>query len=192
MNDKIFVITGPSGAGEDSIIKGLEEKIDFDKAITTTTRKMRPFESDGNPYYFISSDEFKDGIAHDKFFEYAEEDRNNYYGVTKEEIERVMNSEKVKIWKIDYKGALTAKEKLGDRIVIIYISVLRDQMIGRLEKRAGSTPEFITSRLEYMKGWEGNKDKWDYEVSNLDGKLELSIAKVQDIILSYNNIVDNL
>lgn len=190
MNDKIFVITGPSGAGEDSVIKGLSKKIEIDKAITTTTRKMRPFESEGDPYYFISKERFQEGIENKEFFEYAEEDMNNFYGITHQEIQRLKSSDKVKIWKIDYKGALASKDKL-DNAIIIYISTPRDQLEGRLIRRAGSTDEFVKSRMEYMKGWEENKDKWDHEIANKDGELDLSIAKALDIVNKYTDNIDN-
>ena len=53
--DKIFIITGPSGAGEDSVIEGLHEYFDISRIITTVTRPKRDGESDGNPYYFITN-----------------------------------------------------------------------------------------------------------------------------------------
>ncbi|PIR95197.1 guanylate kinase, partial [Candidatus Falkowbacteria bacterium CG10_big_fil_rev_8_21_14_0_10_37_6] len=51
---KIFIISGPSGAGEDSVIDGLKKLLPIERVITTTTRAMRKNESQGNPYYFIS------------------------------------------------------------------------------------------------------------------------------------------
>ena len=64
----IFIISGPSGAGEDSVIKKLKNHIDFDKIVTTTTRAMRPEDEEGVSYYFISEEEFKKGIEENRFF----------------------------------------------------------------------------------------------------------------------------
>ena len=91
----VFIISGPSGAGEDSIIEGLRERFPIERIITTTTREMRSGESQGNPYYFISKEEFERKIQEKGFVEYALQYNGNLYGVTKEEIERVGKSGKL-------------------------------------------------------------------------------------------------
>ena len=99
-SNNLFIISGPSGAGEDSIIEGLKSHFPIERVITTTSRPMRPGDSNGNPYYFISKEEFKKRIEEEKFFEWAQEYNDNYYGVTHEEINRVIDSNKIGIWKI--------------------------------------------------------------------------------------------
>ena len=39
--NKLFIISGPSGAGEDSIIEGLKELFSIERVVTTTTREKR-------------------------------------------------------------------------------------------------------------------------------------------------------
>ena len=63
---KIFIISGPSGAGEDSIINALKAQFEIEKPITTTTREMRPGEVEGKNYYFLTKDEFEKGIKENK------------------------------------------------------------------------------------------------------------------------------
>ena len=63
MKQKIFILSGPSGAGEDSIMEGLEKKFSIEKVINTTTRKRRDGEIEGKDYYFISDTDFKNKIA---------------------------------------------------------------------------------------------------------------------------------
>src|SRR3989338_4539799 len=97
--NNIFVVSGPSGAGEDSIIKGLEKYFPIERIITTSTREMRPGESQGNPYHFIGKEEFKKRKDQGDFIEWAEQYNGNLYGVTRQEIERVKNSGKIGTWK---------------------------------------------------------------------------------------------
>lgn len=176
----IFVISGPSGAGEDSVIRGLRSKIDFDKIVTTTTRAMRPEDSEGVSYYFISKEEFKRGIEENKFFEYALEDNGNYYGGTYAELERVKKSKKPVIWKVDYKGVLNAKKILPEvKAIFIYVPI--EVVESRLRKR-GELERTIASRLEYAKGWYENEKSFDFKVVNEDGKLAETIEKVAEII----------
>ena len=56
-HNNIVIISGPSGAGEDSIIDALSERLPIERIVTTTTRSKRTGETEGHPYYFISKDE---------------------------------------------------------------------------------------------------------------------------------------
>ena len=181
----IFIISGPSAAGEDSIIRGLEEQIEFEKIITTTTREMRPKESQGNPYYFISKKEFEDGIKKDEFYEYAEEDRGNLYGVTKKEFERACNSGRPVVWKVDYKGVITGKKIFPDAIAI-FIDVPLETIENRIRRRDNLNEEYIQGRLKYAQGWYDNKDKFDYSIKNEEGKLDEAIQEVVNIIKKHS------
>ena len=178
---KLFIISGPSGAGEDSVIAGLKKIMPIERVITTTTRSPRPGESNGDPYYFVSSTEFQAGIEQKKFFEYAQEYNNNYYGVTFEEIERVKNSGRISIWKIEYKGVITAKKLLPD-ITAILINAPLKILEQRIRRRDRVTEEFIAERMRYTEEWLKYKDIYDYEVINEEGKLAEAIQKVAEII----------
>jgi len=181
----IFIISGPSGSGQDSVINGLKKRFDLDKIITTTTRDMRPEDKEGVTYYFISKEEFKKGIKENKFFEYALEDNGNYYGGTYAELERIKKSLKIIIWKIDYKGVINAKKILPEaKSIFIYIPI--ELIKSRLEKR-GESEEVIKSRLEYAKGWYDNEDAFDFKIVNEEGKLEETVQKVAEIIKNNLN-----
>jgi len=180
--EKIFIISGPSGAGEDSIIKGLKKHLQINSPITTTTRKMRATESEGNPYYFIDKEEFKARVEQGKFFEWTEQDNGNFYGVAYEELDRVREKDGVGILKIDYRGVITVKELLGDEAVSIFINCPVEQLAQRLYKRDNASEEFVNRRMEYAKGWFKNKDIFDFEILNDDGNLDQSIKAVQKII----------
>ena len=176
----IFIISGPSGAGEDSVIKGLKDYIDFDKVVNTTTREMRPEDQEGVSYYFISKDEFLAGIGESKFFEYVLEDNGNYYGGTYAELERIKKATKPVIWKMEYKGVSIAKKILPEA-KSIFIHIPYELIETRLARR-GDSKEVIRRRLEYAKGWYENENLFDYKVTNEEGKLAETIEKVAEII----------
>ena len=75
----IFIISGPSGAGEDSIIDGLAELLPIERTITTVTRAPRTGEHDGHPYYFVSLEIFRRKIASGEMVEYAQQYNGNFY-----------------------------------------------------------------------------------------------------------------
>jgi len=187
MINNIFIISGPSGAGEDSIIKGLKKELDIEVIKTTSTRRMRSGESQGNPYYFISRDKFKEKIEKGDFLEYAKEYNDNYYGVTKEELERVNSSGKIGIWKIEYKGVMTAK-KIFPNIVAIFINAPDlSTLAQRIRKRGGVSENFIKERIDYTKEWLKYIDIYDYIVINKQDKLAEAIKEVKHIILNRLN-----
>jgi guanylate kinase len=180
--NKLFIISGPSGAGEDSVIEELERYLPIEKVITTTTRKKRPHESQGNPYYFVSMEKFKKEIAKNQFFEYTRQYNDQFYGVTKEEIKRVINSGKIGIWKIEYKGVMTAKKLIPQVIAILIMPPSLKILEQRLLKR-GESKKFIQERMDYTKEWLRHKNVYDYEVVNRERKLDKTVEEVKRIIL---------
>ena len=181
---RLFIISGPSGAGEDSIIERISDLLPIERVITTTTRAPRPGEREQHPYYFISREAFEAGIAAGRFFEYAQEYNDNYYGVTFEEIERVRASDKIGIWKIEYKGVQTAK-KLLPGIIAILITAPLDIIETRLRSRDTVTDAYIAERMAYTKEWLNHTDLYDYTVENEQGKLAEAVQRVAEIIRKH-------
>ncbi len=182
ISQNIFIISGPSGAGEDSIISGLTKDLEIERVITTTTRPMRVGDSQGDPYYFISLEEFKDKIVKGEFVEYAQEYNNNYYGVSSTELLRVAESGKVGLWKIEYKGVITAKKIFSD-MISIFINAPLDVLVQRIKKRDGVGDKYIAERMEYTKEWLKHRNIYNFEVVNEQNKLDEAIAKTKQIIL---------
>ena len=183
MSSNIFIISGPSGSGQDSVADGLKKYLNIERVVTSTTRSMRSGESQGNPYYFISQEEFEQKIKNDELAEYAQEYNDKFYGVTKDELERVANSGKIGIWRIEYKGVLTAKKKFPE-IKSIYIAppsleILKQRI---LKRDPGTSEEYLEERMKYTKEIMAHAHIYDYQVVNEEGKLDETIEKVAEII----------
>ncbi len=177
----IIIISGPSGAGEDSIIHGLMGEMDIELVVTTTTRPPRDSESEGHPYYFVTKEDFENSVRENKFFEFAKHYNGNYYGVTLGEIERVMSLGSVGIWKIDYKGVASAKN-LMPKIKAIYIGAPLYILEERIRTRDNVTDEYVEERMNYTREWLEHLDLYDYRIINEQGKLAESIEKAKNII----------
>ena len=90
MNKKLYVISGSSGVGKGTVLKGfLKKNPEFMLSISCTTRKPRPGEVDGVNYFFLSKDEFQNCIDNDKFLEWAEF-AGNFYGTKKKYINQCL------------------------------------------------------------------------------------------------------
>lgn len=178
----IFIISGPSGAGEDSIINGLKKYFSLEKILTTTTRDPREGEINGIHYWFTTEKDFIERKNNGDFVEWAEQYNGKLYGVTKQEIERVKNSGKIGIWKIEYKGVITAKEKFPE-IKSIYIAPPSLEILKqRIMRRDNVSEAYVNERMKYTKEWMRHEDIYDYKVVNEENKLDDAIEKVADII----------
>ena len=177
----LFIISGPSGSGQDSIIEGLGKIFPLERVVTSTTRTPRPTESEGTPYYFLSREVFETGIATGDFIEWAQEYNDQLYGVTRQELDRVVTSGKIGIWKIEWKGVITAK-KLFPGIKTILISAPIDSIEKRIRDRDHPTDAYLAERVTYTREWLRHTDIYDYTIENLDGRLEEAINQVADII----------
>ena len=79
---RLYVVSGPSGVGKGSLVKKLLEKRAAHLSVSCTSRLPREGEVEGESYYFISKDEFKEKIQREDFLEWAEV-YGNYYGTPK-------------------------------------------------------------------------------------------------------------
>ena len=103
--------------------------------------------------------------------------------MTNEEIKRVINSNKIGIWKIEYKGVMTVK-KIMPEVVSILITAQSLKILKQRLLRRGESKKFIQRRIDYAKEWLNHKDIYDYQVINYEGKLDEAVEEVKGIILN--------
>ena len=102
----LIVISGPSGSGKGTIIQELLKDSDnLHLSISATSRGMRPYETDGKEYYFLSREEFEKKIKNDEFLEYTSYN-GNYYGTLKSELTNNLKNGINVILEIEIEGAL--------------------------------------------------------------------------------------
>lgn len=122
VNNKIIIITAPSGAGKTTIVrKLLSEMPVLAFSISAATRQPRAEEVDGRDYYFLSAEEFHRRIEADEFAEYEMVYAGKYYGTLRSELERIWQHQRYPLVDIDVKGALSIKEKYHGSALTIFI-----------------------------------------------------------------------
>jgi guanylate kinase len=184
MKSPLFIISGPSGSGQDSVIEGLAKLMPIERVVTTTTRPLRTGESEGLPYHFISQEAFEKGLQEGAFLEHARHYGGEYYGVTREEIERVRNSRKIGIWKVDWQGVANIKEIFPETTAILITAPL-DVLEARLRLRDPNRSETsLHERMVYSKEYLSHVDLYDFVIENKDGKLDEAVQKVFRILNS--------
>lgn len=189
----LVIISGPSGSGQDSVIAGLIERgLPIEHVMTSVTRPMRPSESAGNPYNFISPEAFDELIANHELAEWAHV-YGHKYGVTKQELERVKNlKDKIGIWKIEWHGVKTAKSLYPDILAIMIVPPSLETLVERSEKRAEQNRHEIEERLAFSREMMEHKDLYDFAVVNEEEKLEQTIDKVIEILKQQFDNMDSV
>ena len=77
---KLIILTGPSGVGKGTVVKEiLDKEKNFWLSISATTREPREGEKEGENYYFLNQEKFKEMIEQNLFLEWAKF-AGNYYG----------------------------------------------------------------------------------------------------------------
>lgn len=179
---KLVIVTGPSGAGKDSVINQVKDQgLAFGQVITTSTRPMRATEHEGEPYFFVSKTEFETKIKAEEFIEWAEV-YGNLYGSTKTELDRKLQTNDIVIVKVDPQGARSYKAIKPEAITIFIMPPSYEYLEKRLINRETDTPAVIKQRLATAQRELENLLDWDYLVVNEEGKLAEAADEVREII----------
>ena len=172
-NNKIIILTAPSGAGKTTIktklLAEIPELMSF--SVSATTRKIRAGEKDGVDYVFLNEDEFKQKIEHQEFIEWEMVYPGLYYGTTLDEMKRIWRDGKTPLLDIDVKGALNVKKQFGENVLTIFIDppsieILRE----RLTNRGTDSNEHIQTRINKATEEIGYKKNFDTIILNDDLK----------------------
>ena len=182
---RIFVLSGPSGSGKSTIAKNIllrHPELTF--SISVTTRPMRPDEIDGKDYFFISKEEFGKKISHNELIEW-ETIYGEYYGTPESEVDRAEKKGQSILFDIDVNGALSVKNRYGDKAILIFIKppgigVLLD----RLRQRSTETKESLKKRRERF-NMELERSK-DFDHCVVNDVLENAISDVEKIIGKFS------
>ena len=180
---KLFVISGASGVGKGTVLKGvMAQREDLSFSVSATTRAPRPGEVDGVHYYFISKEKFEEMIEKDEFLEY-DAHAANYYGTPMQQLEEKMVSGSV-LLDIEPAGAKIVKEKRSDAVLIFIMPPSVEELERRLRGLGDTSDEQIKLRMERAK-WEMEQRHWyDYSVVNDD--LDRCVEEVLKIIAAEN------
>ncbi len=102
---RVFVITGPSGVGKGTLIRGLMERLpQLELSVSATTRAPRPGEEDGVDYHFLSSEEFERRVKDGEFVEHADY-AGRRYGTLPPELEHRVADGAPVVLEIEVQGA---------------------------------------------------------------------------------------
>jgi guanylate kinase len=186
----LIVISGPSGAGKDSVLNGLKERnLPMHFVVTATTRPRRDNEIQGVDYFFVSKDEFARMIEHEELMEYAIV-YDDYKGIPKQQVREALASGQDVVMRLDVQGAATVR-KLAPEAVLIFLTTESEAALERrLKARHTENVENLSLRIATARQELKRAAEFDYVIVNADGQLDKTVETVIAIILAEHHRVN--
>ena len=176
----VFVVTGPSGAGKGTLIKGLLDRVaGIEVAVSATTRPQRPGEVDGREYWFLSDEEFDRRVDVGEFLEWVSYVSGRRYGTLRSEIERIVDDGKICILELELDGALKVQDEVSGSVTI-FIAADVPELERRLRERATESTGEIGERILKARTQLEQAHRFRYMVRNDD--VERATAAVAAIV----------
>jgi guanylate kinase len=176
----VFVITGPSGAGKGTLIKGLGERVpDVEVAVSATTRAQRPGEVNGTDYWFLSDEEFTRRVAAGAFLEHVSYVSGRRYGTLRSELARIADNGRVCVLELELEGALDVQANVSGSVTI-FIAADVPELERRLRARATESTGEIGERIALARAQLEQAHRFRYMVRN--DELERATAALAAIV----------
>jgi guanylate kinase len=145
---RVFVITGPSGVGKGTLIRGLMQRLPLlELSVSATTRAARPGERDGVDYHFLTHEEFARRVAEGDFVEHADY-AGRSYGTLRSELEERVRAGAPVVLEIEVQGARQVRAAMPEAVQVFIappsLAALRTRLIGR----GTDDPEEVERRLQ--------------------------------------------
>ena len=177
--ERIFVVSGPSGVGKNTIVDALCAAGRAVRAVTATSRAPRPGEVDGKDYYFKSAEDFErwlgEGflLGHTRYC-------GHYYGTPASSANRACRGGLPVLLVIDVDGAFQLKGR-WPQVTLIFISPPTGQALQeRLSRRGDTGGQSAQERLDRARAELAVADRYDRIVVN--DRLDRAVQEVAGIL----------
>lgn len=185
--NKLLIITAPSGAGKTSITRHLMKQFpQLAFSISAATREPRAHEKNGLDYYFVSVEEFQHKIQQSEFVEWEMVYEGKYYGTLKNELQRIWDNEQTPVLDIDVKGAIHVQGLLPEHSLSLFIEPPSiEELKHRLQKRGTETEATMQDRLNKASYELSFKHSFNKVIINND--LAKACKEAEEIVAAFLN-----
>jgi guanylate kinase len=177
---KVFVITGPSGVGKGTLIRGLLERVpQLQLSVSATTRAARPGERPGVDYHFMTGEEFDAHVAALDFVEHATYSGSRY-GTLRSELGRRLRDGVPVVLEIELQGARQVREAVPDAVAVFIAPPSREALRARLVGRGTDASVQIDERMRTAVSELEAQDEFGHVVVN--DRLEQATEELARIV----------
>jgi guanylate kinase len=177
---EVFVITGPSGVGKGTLIRGLLARVpELELSVSSTTRLPRPGEVDGVDYHFLNAQDFDRHVAAGDFVEHATYSGNRY-GTLRSELERRLAQGVPVVLEIEVQGARQVRAAMPEAIAVFIAPPSAEALRARLIGRGTDAPEQIDVRMETARREMQAREEFGHVIIN--DRLEEAVSELEQIV----------
>ena len=177
---RAVVITGPSGVGKGTLIRGLMERVgDLELSVSATTRAARAGERDGVDYHFLSREEFDRRLAAGEFLEHADY-AGNRYGTLRSQLEDRLRAGHPVVLEIEVQGARQLREAMPEALQVFIAPPSLEALRARLRGRGTDDVEEVERRLDVAEGELAAQPEFGHVVVN--DRLEDALEQLTEIV----------
>ncbi len=182
MAGKLFVISGPSGAGKGTLVAELVRRVPSTSvSLSATTRQPRRGEVEGREYNFLSESEFERLAADGGLLEWAEV-HGNKYGTPLAAVDKELESGRDVVLEIDIQGAEQVKAGPRDAVTIFILPPSINELRRRLRSRGTEDEPEVERRVNTALDEILLAPTYDHVVVNDD--VDRATAELVDIFLT--------
>jgi guanylate kinase len=178
---RLFVVTGPSGAGKGTLIRALlGRRPDLRIAVSVTTRPRRPGEQEGRDYYFVDEAEFERLVRHGELLEHVVYVSGHRYGTLNSEVDRILGSGLSCVLELETQGAREVEARRPETVSIFISAPSFSELERRLRERATESAGEIGERLELARRQVEEQGDFDHVVVNDD--VDKAVAELERLV----------
>ena len=177
---RAFVITGPSGVGKGTLIRGVMDRVgDLELSVSATTRPPRVGEVDGVDYHFLTRQQFDRRVAAGEFLEHADY-AGNHYGTLRSELEDRLSAGRPVVLEIEVQGARQVREAMPEAMQVFIAPPSLEELRTRLIARGTDDAEEVERRLRVAEGELAAQPEFRHVVVN--DRLQEALARLTEIV----------
>jgi len=177
---RAFVITGPSGVGKGTLIRGVMDRVgDLELSVSATTRPPRVGEVDGVDYHFLTRQQFDRRVAAGEFLEHADY-AGNHYGTLRSELEDRLRAGRPVVLEIEVQGARQVREAMPEALQVFIAPPSLEELRTRLIARGTDDAEEVERRLRVAEGELAAQPEFRHVVVN--DRLQEALARLTEIV----------
>jgi guanylate kinase len=177
---EVFVITGPSGVGKGTLIRGLLGRLpELGLSVSATTRSPRPGEREGVEYYFLTPEKFEEHVQRGEFVEHATYSGNRY-GTLRADLERRLRAGSPVVLEIEVQGARQVRRSMPEAIAVFIAPPSEEALRVRLVGRGTDTSEQVAQRLQTAQQELAAQPEFAHSVVN--DRLEEATDELEQIV----------
>ena len=172
----LIVIAGPAGSGKSTLCDRLvDERPEFSRVVTTTTRSPRDGEINGVHYHFFPPAEFRAKVARGEFLEWAKvhgDNEDRLYGTLKSSVLDPLERGQNLVMSIDVQGVESLRRvaltdvRLRRAMSTVFVVVDHERLVDRMRARAKDHEEEIARRIATAEAELREAPKYDFRIES--------------------------